>query len=142
MIRVQQSAVIHQPVSIVFNFVTDVNQFNRWVTGAVSNRLTSPEPFGVGSTFDQVGEFMNKRFDMKVEVIRFEPEKVFAYKCDSGPMPFEMHYFFAPEGEATRVTVVVLGETKGFLKMMGGVATAYYKVQLEGDLMMLEDAMA
>lgn len=141
MIKVRQSAIIHKPVSEVFTFVTDITRYNLWVTGAVENKLTSPEPFGIGSTFDQVGEFMNKRFDMKIEVVRFEKDKVFAYKSSSGPMPFEMHYFFSPDGEDTRVTVVVVGEMKGFLKMMGSVATAYYKVQLENDLISLEEIL-
>ena len=142
MIKVRHSAVIHQPVSDVFRFVTDVNRFNLWVTGAVSNKITSPEPFGEGSTFDQVGEFMNKRLDMKIEVIHFEQDQLFSYKSRSGPMPFEMHYFFAAEGDDTRVTVVVVGETKGFLRVMGGVASAYYKIQLENDLFKLEEVLA
>ncbi len=49
-----------------------------------------------------------------------------------------MVYFFSPEGEDTKVTVVVVGENKGFLRMMGSVASAYYKVQLEHDLISLE----
>ena len=143
MIKVRHSAVIHRPVSEVFKFVADVSQFNRWVTGAVRNKITSPEPFGVGTTFDQEGEFMNKRLEFKqIEVIRYDLDERFAYKCPSGPMPFEMHYFFSLEEEnATKVTVVVVGENKGFLKMMGSVASAYYKFQLESDLKKLEEIL-
>lgn len=138
MIKVRQSAVIYKPVSEVFRFVTDIDRFNLWVTGAVENKLTSSGDFGVGSTFDQIGEFMNKRLDLKIEVTRFDLDKVFGYRTDSGPVPFEMVYFFSPEGEDTKVTVVVVGENKGFLRMMGSVASAYYKVQLEHDLISLE----
>ncbi len=145
MIKVRHSAVIHRPVSDVFQFVSDVSQFKRWVTGAVRNKITSPEPFGVGSTFDQEGEFMNKRLEFKdIEVIHYAVDERFAYKCPSGPMPFEMHYFFSPaeeEESATKVTVVVVGENKGFLKMMGSVASAYYKFQLESDLKKLEEIL-
>ncbi len=94
MIKVRQSAVIHKPVSEVFRFVTDIDRFNLWVTGAVENKLTSSGDFGVGSTFDQIGEFMNKRLDLKIEVTRFDLDKVFGYRTDSWPGPIRNGLLF------------------------------------------------
>jgi ribosome-associated toxin RatA of RatAB toxin-antitoxin module len=141
MIKVRHEAIIHKPVGEVFDFVTDVSRFHEWVTGAVSNRVISEEPLSVGTTFEQTGEFMGRRFEMQVSVTYFEQDHRFSYKSLTGPMPFEQHYRFEPEGQDTRLTVVVVGETKGFLRLLGGVAERVYQLQLEGDLERLEKAL-
>lgn len=138
MIKVRHEAVIHSPVEKVFGIVTDISRYDEWVGGAVGNLITSQGPVGAGTTFRQTGEFIGQRFEMDITVIQFEQDRRFSYKSTSGPLPFEQHFRFEPDGQDTRLTVVVIGETKGFLSMLGGVAERVYRLQLEGDIERLE----
>ena len=46
MIDLEDSVFIHQPITKVFEYVTNFENYSRWQTGIVTTEVTSTAPFG------------------------------------------------------------------------------------------------
>ena len=116
---VAESVRIHAPVAKVFDYVTDPDNWTKYVTSLVSVRdrsATAPEP---AMTFAWTYRMLGINFTGTGEVTALRKNKAFAMRMQ-GAFPVEEHFRFEQDGSFTVLTVRVEYEVPG--KVLGVIA--------------------
>ncbi|NLX10149.1 MAG: SRPBCC family protein [Chloroflexi bacterium] len=104
MISNQVRLTIARPASDVFAHVTDPRQFSQFNSIVEPTNILSKTPPAVGSTFTLNVHDGAQAVPVRVEVTRYDPSKMFAYRSLSGePLSVLARYFFDDEGSKTRI---------------------------------------
>ncbi len=141
MINIEQSVVINRPIEEVFAFVTDVDNESQWIGEIVEVKKTSEGSMGVGSTYDNVVQFLGRRIVDPHVVIQYEPNRKFGFKSNSGPVQFEgVETFESVEG-GTKFTFVAKGETGGLFKLAEPIVARMINRQWETNVANLKDLL-
>jgi uncharacterized protein YndB with AHSA1/START domain len=122
---------IDRPVTEVFRAIVDLGRTPEWTPGLTEVRVTSEGAIGAGSTMVYVGKFLGRAFDSPAECVECVTDKVFSTKSSSGPFYLEVAHSLVPDGDATRVTSVYRGESRGFFKLAEPVIVRLTKKQFE-----------
>ncbi len=141
MAKVQHSVVIGTPVEKVFAFVTDLENASLWQSWAVEANYTSDGPRGAGTPYVYVARFLGRRIESTGEITAFEPNRRYAWKVTSGPIPMEAETVFEPVDSGTKVTVIMQGEPGGFFKLAEPIVVRMAKRQIETDYANLKDLL-
>lgn len=99
------SIVIDRPINEVFDYVSNVENMPRWVSGVRRARLVSKKvKAGARFSADYAQGIRNAAIDFKV--VEFEPPLRFSAKSERGPFsfPFRGTLEFRAVGDATEVT--------------------------------------
>lgn len=105
MASVASSVMINQPVEKVFNYVTAVENHKAWQAGILDAQLSPPGPVALGSIYSYTSEVMGRKFETKMKVSAFEPNKKWSVQTTGVPQPVETAYVFEAQGAATKLTV-------------------------------------
>lgn len=141
MVKVETSVVINRPIAEVFAFVTNPENSPQWESGLLETGKMSKGPMGVGTTWQEVRQFLGRRIKSTDEVTEYEPNKKFSFKSTSGPFPVEGGYTFESVEGGTRVTVTGQGETGGFFKLADPIVARMVKRQVEADSANLKELL-
>lgn len=141
MVKVEFSRTVNRSVDEVFAFVTEPANNARWQEGLVESRKTSSGPMGVGAQLVDVRKFLGRDMESRLEVTAFEPNKKFAQKVVSGPLPFEIIMTFDGAGDETKIDLLAQGEPGGFFKLAEGMVQKQLQSQLEGDAARLKKTL-
>lgn len=141
MVKVEFSRTINRPVDKVFNFITDPANNARWQEGLVESRMGSSGPMRVGSQVIDVRKFLGRQIESTLEITALEPNKKFAQKVISGPLPFEVIMTFNGAGDETTIDLLAQGEPGGLFKLAEGMVQKQLQSQLEGDAERLKRAL-
>ncbi len=124
-------ADIDRPPAKVFAALEDLGRAPEWTPGLSEVRVTSPGPVGVGSTMVYIGKFLGRAFESPAECVEHVADKKFATKSTSGPFHLEVENTLEPLGEATRLTSLYRGESRGFFKLAEPVIVRLTKKHFE-----------
>ena len=102
----------------VFALIADYSRGPEWQRNMTSARWTSPEPHGVGSTFEQTAHFMGRDMTAAYEVTEHDAPRVTAIRSTSGPFPITVRRVVEPRGTGTRVTETDTGGPGGVAKIL------------------------
>ena len=102
---VTTTATINQPVSKVFSYVVDVENHKSWQPSISDARVTPAGPIAVGSTYSYTTDVMGTKYESRMQVSAFEPDKTWAVRTVGVPNSVETAYAFAPVGDATQLTI-------------------------------------
>src|SRR5215813_14235333 len=94
MATLEISTMINRPVEEVFAFVSNPENYPKWVSGSSDVTITSTGPIGVGTTFRSAFTFLGRRIEGEVEFTEYEPNRSYAQKTTSGPLPVESRVTF------------------------------------------------
>jgi hypothetical protein len=109
---------VARPAPEVFAVVSDVRNNPRWQRGMVSCEWTSPEPHGLGATYDQTARFLRRDIVSKFEVSEFEPGRKITVQTVVSPFPIVETRRVDPDGDAaSHVAVTVGGDASGFFRI-------------------------
>ena len=104
---------IDRPVGEVFAYAVDPDKLPSWQTNTVSARREDDGPYGVGSRLREVHRAPGgKELESIVEVVEFEPDRVFALEVREGT-PVHAHLTFDPAGDGTRMRFRAHGRLTG-----------------------------
>ena len=104
---------IDRPVGEVFAYAVDPDKLPSWQTNTVSARREDDGPYGVGSRLREVHRAPGgKELESIVEVVEFEPDRVFALEVREGT-PVHAHLTFDPSGDGTRMRFRAHGRLTG-----------------------------
>ena len=104
---------IARPVHDVFAYATDPDRLSTWQTNTVSAERQDDGPFGVGSRLREVHRAPGgKELESVVEVVEYEPDRVFALEVREGT-PIHAHLSFDPADGGTHVRFRVHGNVTG-----------------------------
>jgi uncharacterized protein YndB with AHSA1/START domain len=137
-VRIEHELTIARPPSEVFAYLTDPAVLPEWQATAEEARLES-ETMGKGARLVEVRKFLGRRMESQMEVVDYEPDRRFALKVDSGPIPFVASHVLEPTNGGTRLRFVLEGEPGGFLRLADPLAERQARRQVESDFAALKD---
>ena len=141
MATLELSIVINRPVEEVFAFASNPENTPKWSSVSSEVKITSAGPIGVGTTYRSVVTFLGRRSESEVEFTEYEPNRSFAQKTKSGPVPVENRVTFERVDGGTRVTFSSVAELGGFFKLAEPLLVSMVKRQFEADFANLKDLM-
>jgi carbon monoxide dehydrogenase subunit G len=100
--RIHESFSVARPPEAVFAFIVAPENLAKWQT--IKTRVTplTEGPTRLGSRFREGNKVGLRRWDQVVEVVEFEPARVFAVRVTEGPESGG-RWTIEPEGSASRV---------------------------------------
>lgn len=101
--KLSASITIDQPRQAVFDFVADVENMPRWVSGVSAARLISPE-MGLGARFEAEYRPAWRSDRIEFEVVSYDPPNSFCTRASRGPFQFEGCVSLGEADGATTVT--------------------------------------
>ena len=134
MTLVNVSIVVERPFADVFAYLSNFENNPLWQGGMKSAKITSPEPFGVGSTYDQVATFLGREIITSFKVIAYEPNRMVKATSTASSFPITFMRAVEPiEAGTTRVTAVIEGDASGFYKLFTPLMDWMVKRSIEKD---------
>ncbi len=97
--RFELQTEIAAPADEVFEYVSNFERSPEWQRGARDCHWTSAPPRGVGSTYEQVTNFMGKDISATFEVVEFEPGRRVRVECRVEGFPLSVERSAEPKGE-------------------------------------------
>src|SRR5581483_4869825 len=105
MAKIEFSIDVQRPVEEVFAYLTDPANLPEWQSGAVEGRPEGSGPPAVGSRFVEVRKFLGRKIESTLEVTEYEPNRRFAFRVVSGPVPFRVDHVLEPADGGTTIRV-------------------------------------
>jgi len=108
-IHIEVRVDIDRPAAEVFEYLEEVENNPRWLSGMRSSTWTSQSPVGVGSTYAQVSQFLGRQIHTSFEVTRHEPGRLITIESREGSsFPITVTRIVEPDGDGrARVTELV-----------------------------------
>jgi uncharacterized membrane protein len=141
MVRVEDSIIVNRPIEEVFAYVTDIERFPEWTSFVRRAEKTSDGPVGLATTLRTDLQFLGRQFTSEQVITEFVPNRVFAGKSVSGPLPMTITTTVEPAGGGTKVTQSIEGESKGFFGLADPILEQVGKRQLHAQLGTLKDLL-
>lgn len=100
------SISIDRSVDEVFDFITDIGNMPRWVSGVSGARMLSTA-MGNGARYviDYVTGWRSS--EVEIEVIDYERPRLFANRASRGPFDYEGRMVLASDGKSTSITNII-----------------------------------
>jgi carbon monoxide dehydrogenase subunit G len=109
---------VARPIDEVFDFVSDARNRPRWDESVDSEKLTSPEPVGAGSTVRTRMRSMGRDYELDWEIAEHQPPTHQRIESTSGPFSTTLVYDLSEDGDGTLVRFSVTGRPTGALRLM------------------------
>ncbi|OGQ97990.1 MAG: hypothetical protein A2521_03360 [Deltaproteobacteria bacterium RIFOXYD12_FULL_57_12] len=135
------SILIKKPLTQVFNFVANPDNFHIWQPFAVEAKITSPGPMAAGSTYLYTFQTMGQRIETTGVITEFEPFRRYAYQSVSGPFPIRGGFLFQEVDGFVEVTAFGMAEPSGYFSMAGAVIGILLSRQINATLRTLKDIL-
>src|SRR3954452_3419399 len=100
--RIHETFSIARPPEAVFAFMVHPENLAKWQTIKTHVTPLTEGPTRLGSRFREGNKVGPRRWDQVVEVVEFEPERVFAVKVTDGPKS-DGRWTMEPESAGSRV---------------------------------------
>jgi len=119
MSQISQSIKINAPLSAVFDYVTNPENWTRYVTSLVDIRNLSDDEPKAGTTFEWTYRMLGVNNDGRGRIIDFEKDKEFAMEME-GSFPIKETFLFTEDGTSTELTFQINYDVPG--KVLGVIA--------------------
>jgi len=119
MAQITQSININAPLSKVFDYVTNPDNWTRYVTSLVDIRNVSDESPKAGTTFEWTYRMLGVNNDGKGSIVEFEKGSKFAMAME-GSFPIKETFTFKGEEQSTELTFGIQYDVPG--KVLGIIA--------------------
>jgi uncharacterized membrane protein len=136
MSRQSATIVISRPPEEVFAYMDDVSREHEWQSNLLSAEQDPPGPTQVGTRKRYVSRFMGREIRNSYAVTAFEPGRRIVCEAEKGSaIEARSEIIWEAEGAGTRVTMVLEGKPKGFLKLVPKAALELaYREELKSTL--------
>ena len=109
---VTKTIKINAPVKKVFYYITNPDNWTRYVTSLVGVRNISSKSPETGTTFEWTYRMLGINFDGRGTVVEFLRDKKFAIEMD-GSFPTRESYLFEGNSDSTMLTIEINYEVHG-----------------------------
>jgi uncharacterized protein YndB with AHSA1/START domain len=138
-IRIEFSVDVDRQPSEVFAYLTDPANLPQWQSSAVEAHWEGEK--ARGARVKEVRKFLGRRMESELEVTEYEPDRRFALKVLSGPVPFSVEHTLEPRNGGTHMTFVGTGEPGGFFKLAEPIVARTAERQFKTDFETLKDVL-
>ena len=139
MIHFEFSVDVGRPPSEVFDYITDADRLPEWQSSAVEAQWQGEK--AQGARIREVRKFLGRRMESELEVTEYEPDRRFALKTLSGPVPFSVTQMLEPRDGGTKITFVGEGEPGRFFRVAEPIVARVAERQFKGDYETLKDIL-
>ena len=131
-LRVERA--IKRPAAEVFEFFADASNNVVWQRGMKSCEWTTEPPIALGSTYEQVAEFMGRPITSSFEVTGFEPGHSITIEAFASTFPIQVTRTVEPIGDdRCRVLAHISGGPGGSLKLLNPLTDRMARRSIEAD---------
>ncbi len=131
--KIELTVVINRPVAEVFSFIAKADNMPRWAKYIADAAQTSEGAVDVGTTCYVVSKMMGMQMKQDFAVTECIPDRVYAAKSTSGPVPMESRYVLEEASGGTGLHVSVTTDLSGVMKMAGPLVTRRLRKQMRED---------
>ena len=139
MVRVEHSVVIERPPAEVFSYSTELDRLAEWQ--GTAHEARSDGPLRQGAHLTEVRNFLGRRMESEVEVTAWEPDRHFALKVVSGPVPYTFEQTLEPTNGGTKVNIVLEGDPGGLWNLAEPLIERAVRRQVQTDFEQLKDIL-
>ena len=139
MATVDHTMTLQAEPAEVFEHLTDPEKEPVWLSSLLEVRFSSEGPLQQGTRITEVRKFLGRRMESTVEVTDFEPQRIFAGRVLSGPVPWEFRYALEPTDGATRLSFRCAYSRLTCSILAEPLVVRTLKKQLEGDFSTLKE---
>jgi uncharacterized protein YndB with AHSA1/START domain len=138
--RVEAATVIRATPEQVFQFIAIPENGPRWQEGAVSTRVTTPGPVGLGSRMEHEGRWLRMRIPTTAVVTVYEPPVRYGYDITTKLVakPSLMRYAVEPVEEGTKLTLSNEAPGSGWIKPFEPLLQRNVQGMFERDVLRLK----
>jgi uncharacterized membrane protein len=119
MAQISQSIKINAPLSAVFDYVTNPDNWPRYVTSLVDIRNLSDDKPRADTTFEWTYRMLGVNNDGTGRIVDFEKDKKFTMEME-GSFPIKETFLFAGDSASTELTFEIKYDVPG--KVLGVIA--------------------
>lgn len=134
--RVSKSVFVARPADEVFAYLADFTNAAEWDPGVAEATLTSPEPIGLGSTYDLVTLFRGRPVAVAYRTTEYDPPNRLVLVGTNKNFTGTDDIGVAPEGDGARVFWNAEFKMKGVARFLapflGGVFEKLSEEAMEG----------
>lgn len=123
------------PPEVVFDAMTDPDQFRHWMNGFVRAEVQTDGPIGVGTRIAETRKFKGHEATEVFEITHYEPPRAISMHVDSCMKSvYDFDFRFEPEGGGTRMVMDARIEGGGCMtKIMGKAMAGMFKKAMQKD---------
>jgi hypothetical protein len=125
----------------VFDFITDSTNAAKVVPSVKSMVKLTPGSVGVGTRYRETRLMDGKEAQAELEVIEFQPNRIYAMKNLTEGIETVYRYTFKPENNGTHVDLVCELKASGFKKLMLPIVASILKKEDGNHLERLKQVM-
>ena len=115
--KLQRSVETTASPAAVFAYLSDFTTTNEWDPGTVRTERVSGDG-GVGTTYRNISTFMGRETELTYEVVRHQPDSLFALRGENASVVAHDSMEIAPLGEGSTVTYTADFEFKGLGRLV------------------------
>ena len=124
-----ETEIARSPID-AFAFVTDATNLAKWQTNTVSAVPEPAGPIGLGTRIREVHRAGGIQFAELVEVVEYEPDRVFGMRIIEG-VPVHGRITFEPSDTGTRFRLRVCSQQTGMMRIAQPILRAMLKRQFD-----------
>lgn len=139
MIRAHYNITIHRPPDKVFHYFADLRNEPRWNRGHVQDVvMTTPEPVGLGSTFEGYHPGFGRT---TWRIVAFVPSSRIAIEGEVGRGTYRYSGDLSPQNGGTRFQGVIEWRPGGALNILKPLLSLVLKIQARRSFSNLRDEL-
>jgi len=132
---------INRPIQDVFAYVTDHANDNYWKPFVTESRQISAGAIGVGTRFEIVTVAWGYRRAGEVEILEYEPERMFKYRGHDRYFPFIGQLMFSKVPSGTHIHGHVEFQAQGVWKLLSPLLLMFFRIQTKQTFMRLKQIL-
>jgi Polyketide cyclase / dehydrase and lipid transport len=136
---VEQTFTVKATPAAVFAYLTDQEKSTVWQASLLEAHFTPDGPMRQGTEIREVRKILGRKMESTVDVTEFEPDRLFAGRVRSGPVPWQFRYTLDDQDGATRVGFHMEGEPGGFFRLAEPLVIRTVERQLANDFSTLRE---
>jgi polyketide cyclase/dehydrase/lipid transport protein len=121
--------IINRPIQDVFAYVTDHANDKYWKPFVTESRKVSAGTIGVGTRFEIVTVAWGYRRSGEVEILEYEPERMFKYRGHDRYFPFIGQLMFSKVPSGTHIHGHVEFQAQGVWKLLSPLPLMFFRSQ-------------
>ncbi len=139
--KVTKSIVINQPISDVFDFVSNFGHARVWFSSILEFHSLEVETgkLEVGYCYKNLVKFLDRQLDLTYQIIEYQPYRIITSKTIAGLLPSLVCYSFEQQALGTLLTIQQEIELIAIFKPFEAVVHKNLERQVEQDLATLKD---
>lgn len=132
-VDVRVDTLIHQPRTVVAEFMFDPRNDAAWTTGVIECRPRTAGPLRKGSRVERRATFLGRAFCYEYEVVSRDEDRSVDIRVEK-PFPMQIRYELAYAQAGTRVSIQASGDPGTFFRLAGPLLGGMVKRQIGRDL--------